>query len=341
MTMSVRADASGTHGALQIGGTDRFLLYNTGNATIGGTLLMGSSFSCRNKIINGNFDFWQRGISSGSLAAPLASYYLTDRWSATTNGTGGIGTITQQAFTPGQTAVPGEPTYFNRWQVTSASSGQSTGGCYFEQRIEDVRTLAGKTITVSLYMQGSGTLPLVYFTQIFGTGGSVQVSTNCSTNVVLQPTWTKYVYTVTLPSITGKTIGANNYLSFGMTVPINTTFTFDIAQVQVEEGSVATPYEPRPVGIELVECQRYCETGYIGFIGNGYAINATVGQFFQFNTTKRTTPTITVGTPIQNSNVGAITIGLNSPSGFRVYAATTAAVLIAAYTNTFVAECEL
>ena len=40
---------------------------------------------------------------------------------------------------------------------------------------------------------------------------------------------------------------------------LNSVYTLDIAQIQLEEGSVATPFENRPYGLELALCQRYAQ----------------------------------------------------------------------------------
>ena len=44
---------------------------------------------------------------------------------------------------------------------------------------------------------------------------------------------------------------------------------FIIGNVQLEEGSVATPFEQRPYGLELSLCQRYYESSY----SNGVAVD--------------------------------------------------------------------
>ena len=229
-------------------GTDQVQVANLNGGPLAGA---------RNRIINGNFDIWQRGTSTGAWAAPISNYYLPDRWVFSSGGTGGTGSLTQQAFTAGQTDVPGEPTYFMRWQITSAASGQTTGGAYVEQRIEDVRTLAGQTATISFYAKGTGTLPNIYLTQTFGSGGSAQVQYTLASSVALNASWTKYTYTVNVGSISGKTIGSNHYVGLAFMVPINSTYTLDLAQVQVEPGSTATPFERRSYGQELALCQRY------------------------------------------------------------------------------------
>ena len=42
----------------------------------------------------------------------------------------------------------------------------------------------------------------------------------------------------------------------------NKTGWYDIAQIQLEEGDVASPFEFKPIGTELALCQRYYEKGY-------------------------------------------------------------------------------
>ena len=71
----------------------------------------------KNVIINGNFDVWQRGTS---LAAGAATRYLADRFA--TGSSGSTVAPSQQAFTLGQTTVPGEPAYFHRTVVASVAA---------------------------------------------------------------------------------------------------------------------------------------------------------------------------------------------------------------------------
>jgi hypothetical protein len=70
--------------------------------------------------------------------------------------------------------------------------------------------------------------------------------------------------------------------------------TFYITGVQLETGSVATPFERRPFGTELALCQRYCEvvrmTGMTGTAGDGNKI--AMAQ--PYKVTKRASPTLTI-----------------------------------------------
>ena len=234
--------------------------------------------SFRNKIINGNFDYWQRSTSSSTAG------YIDDRWQ--TARTGSTFTTSRQAFTLGQTAVPNEPTYFHRTVVTtSAGAGNYV---LFEQRIESVRTLAGQTATLSFWAKADASKNMaVEFVQSFGTGGSPSsaVTGIGVTTCALTTTWTKFTITVNVTSISGKTLGSNNddlfdvvfWLDAGSTYNSRTNSlgqqsgTFDIAQVQLEAGSVATPFEMRPLGTELALCQRYYQTSSGLFLyGWGY-----------------------------------------------------------------------
>ena len=215
----------------------------------------------KNKIINGNFDIWQRGTSFSSST----SAYSSDRWLV---GNGGNSYVaSQQAFTVGQTDVPNNPKYFERVDVTYAS-----GAGYYNilrQHIEDVTLLSGKTITVSFYAKADSSKNIVVeMAQYFGTGGSSLVPADHYT-VNLTTSWQKFTYTFTLPSVSGKTVDDNSslrlqfWLSAGSTWDSRTDslgeqdITFDIAQVQLEEGSSATAFESRSFGQELALCQRY------------------------------------------------------------------------------------
>jgi hypothetical protein len=207
----------------------------------------------RNCIINGNFDIWQRGTTATVTTA--GSNYLTDRYIWNTQGN--TTTVSRQAFIVGQTDVPYEPTYFHRIQITAAVAAQLS----LEQRIEDVRTLAGQTATLSFYAKGAAAFTLNYsVAQNFGTGGSPSSGVSAGSGTVsLTTSWQKFTITFNVPSISGKTLGTNNdhFLQVVWQMPASATNTFDLAQIQLEKGSVPTPFERRSFGQELALCQRY------------------------------------------------------------------------------------
>lgn len=67
--------------------------------------------------------------------------------------------------------------------------------------------------------------------------------------------------------------------------------TFYITGVQLEAGSVATPFERRPYGTELALCQRYYELCLTQWVGSG-AASSSFGGTQVFAVQKRTAPTI-------------------------------------------------
>ena len=210
----------------------------------------------KNHIINGAFDIWQRGTSI-SLTNNTWTY-TADRMIVYSTFSAGTSSFSQQSFTAGAAPVAGyENPFFGRLTCGSTST-------YFqiEQKIEGVRTLAGQTITVSFWAKSSATPTVkigVY--QEFGTGGSTGVATFGSTDFALTSSWVRYSRTISVPSISGKTIGANNSLNANMTYVSGTinSATVDIWGFQVESGSVATAFQTA-TGTdqgELAACQRY------------------------------------------------------------------------------------
>ena len=227
----------------------------------------------KNKILNSDYSIWQRGTSftvTGQFA------YTADRWQSITDGTT---TVSQQAFTAGSAPVAGyESQYFLRYAHTATP----TAGSYWtlQNKIEDVRTYAGQTVNLSFWAKvASGVTQSVSLVQSFGTGGSSDVTTFL-TSPTLTTSWARYSMSVTLPSITGKTIGAGSYLAVSFTGG-STAITLDLWGVQLEAGSVATAFQTATGTIqqELAACQRYyfrsVSTSSYGWFGSGMAANGS------------------------------------------------------------------
>jgi hypothetical protein len=248
-------------------------------------------FAGKNKIINGDFGIWQRGTSFTANQA-----YNADRWNSGWDSSPTV-TISRQAFTAGTAPVTGyEGTFFHRTAVSSLSSMTLLDT---KQYIEDVRTFANQTVTVSFWAKADTTRNItVFLLQNFGTSGSSDVTTS-TVSISATTSWTRFSATFSVPSVTGKTINANNYLSLFLRYPA-ATFTIDIWGVQVEAGDTATPFVPAgggSVGAELALCQRYYYLLANGathdFIAMGtYLTNTDVFAFVNFPVTMRGTPTM-------------------------------------------------
>jgi hypothetical protein len=274
---------------------------------IGGAPIPAYLGSFKNKIINGNFDIWQRGTSQTT-----DGYGSADRW-RTVQGGSTTYSITQQSFTVGQVDVPNEPVYFYRNVVTSGSGASDY--VYLQQKIEYARTLAGKIVTFSFYAKADSSRNMsTEIWQYFGSGGSTFVGEIGVEKHSLTDSWQKFTVTFTVPSISGKTIsGGNDYLSVQFWFDAGSDFdgntdslgnqsgTFDIAQVQLEEGSSATNFEMRHIAQELALCQRYFEKWNNGGVGGVYlcvlggrTTSQASGQY-TYKVPKRVTPTVTDG----------------------------------------------
>jgi hypothetical protein len=195
--------------------------------------------------------------------------------------------------------------------------------------MEDVRTFAGQTITMSFWAKAASGTPKVSVrtAQLFGTGGSSPVTLNATSATTITTSWARYSFTLNIASISGKTIGAGNNLQMSVVVDddlIGTGVgiqnnTFDIWGVQVEAGSVATPFQTATGTIqgELAACQRYyfrlnSNSSNNGRIAMGFSLSTSAGEFIlQFPATMRVQPSAFEygGTLFWFDGVGGASVG--------------------------------
>jgi hypothetical protein len=245
-------------------------------------------FAGKNKIINGDFGIWQRGTSISVAAG--GNVFTADRWQALITGT--TCTASQQTFTPGTAPVTGyEGLYFHR-----IATGASTTYYELQQRIEDVRTLAGQTATYSFWAKASNAhTATVYINQYFGVSGSANVGT-AGQNISLTTSWQRFTLTFTLGSMSGKTIGASSYINPFIYYASGTVAStnIDIWGVQLESGSTATAFQTATGTLagELAACQRYYS---FNVAGGGISTSTTGGvASVAAPVTMRVAPTVTL-----------------------------------------------
>ena len=233
-------------------------LSGTVNLAVGSTPSTATQMAGKNKIINGDFNIWQRGTS----ITIASGAYWADRYSMDMIAAVPTGTASRQAFTPGTAPVAGyEGNFFGRVNVTAHNNSTLL---FINQKIENVTTFAGQTITVSAFIKADAATNIgVNMVQNFGSGGSGAVVTSISPSTNITSGWVRYSWTIAVPSISGKTIGTGSSLEIRFNIPTTGGFvrvgTYDFWGVQVEAGSVATPFQTATGTIqgELAACQRY------------------------------------------------------------------------------------
>jgi hypothetical protein len=264
----IAATAADTVNRLAVGSNDQILVADSSTSTGLAWKSNATPFAAgKNKIINGDFAINQRGFTSTTSLNVFAFDRFDFGGGAFTSGL----TISAQTFTPGAAPVAGyESTNYLR-AVTLLVGAGTTTQVYLRNRIEDVRTFAGQTMTVSFWAKAdSGTPNLgVRLEQDFGSGGSSSVFTLVGAVTAISTSWARYSFTLAVPSISGKTVGAGShlelrfYISAGASVSdvgaVGNQDNFEFWGFQAEQGSVATAFQTAtgtPQG-ELAACQRY------------------------------------------------------------------------------------
>jgi hypothetical protein len=266
----------------------------------------------RNRIINGDMRVDQRKAGTATTTSTSAWTYTVDRWysysvGATVSGTRAAGTAPNQ--------------YVYRF-----SGSASVTGIGFGQRIEatNIYDLQSGTVTLGVDLANS-LLTSVTWTAYYpttadsyGTFASPTRTSIATGTFTVTSTITRYSAQITLPA------NAANGLEIVFTVGAQTSGTWTVGNVQIEGGSTATPFERRPIGMELSLCQRYYFDAASGsattvhqLAGTATAASPTALPMMNWPP-MRTTPTATV----QNAsyaNGSALNFSPTSPSTAQTY----------------------
>lgn len=214
----------------------------------------------KNRLINGSMLFWQRGISFNVPAG--GAMYTADRWVFNT-GAGANVIVSRVSLALGEV---------DQFPLAMAVAVNAIGGgVNMRQPIELVNTLAGKNAKLSFWARGNnaGMSLGTRGTQVFGSGGSTNIALGGGQVLALTTGWVRYTVDFQVPSVVGKTAGANNALQ--VIFDFNSAGTYFIAGVQFEEGVAASDFDYVPYPDELARCMRYYEKSYDGSIYPGAA----------------------------------------------------------------------
>ena len=216
----------------------------------------------KNKIINGDYAIAQRGQS---FSNPSFAAYTLDRWrnnnydvAPTTY------SIAQVSFdysaSPASDKLPisgYSGTYFFRSTITTVGSNTVYDTC--TQRIEGI-PFSNQTVTVSFWAKSDSTrTQKVTLAQNFGSGGSGDAAIFSLSSFTTTSSWQRFTFTGTVANVAGNTIGSNPFLYFSIRKASASGSVLDVWGVQVEAGSVATPFTTASNTLqgELSLCQRY------------------------------------------------------------------------------------
>jgi hypothetical protein len=318
----------------------------------------------RNRIINGNMVIDQRNAGASVSISSATNTYTLDRWRANASG-GGVFSVQRS------TTAPAGFTNSLLATVTTVDSSIGSGDFYHvRQSIEGFNfsdfgfgSASAQSITLSFWVRNSltGTFTVLLRNEA-GNRGYLATYTVNTANTWEQKsitiagdttgTWatdntSAVIVSFVLGSGSTQTTGvwgtSTVEAATGMTQWIATSgATFYITGVQLEAGSVATPFERIDYGRQLIQCQRYlpainASSGTSEAFGSGGAASTTVTSiYYPFNTTARVKPTgiivssashFQIESPGAGGAVGSCTdliFGQASVNGSRLVTTTTA-----------------
>ena len=286
-------------------------------ATINGYTPTMSNMAGRNRIHNGDMRIDQRNAGA-SYSQSTSAIYGLDRWKSDIDTGTGRWDVQQ---------VSDAPVGFSnslKVTITTQESQPTSARHQIYQPIEGYNisdlgfgTANASPITVSFWVKTSATgihsLNVASFDYVYTTSYTVNSADTWEYKTITIPgatagTWDStnggsLYLEFTIGGGTDQIVTANTWradtatgiVSDSVYLPATNGATWQVTGVQLEEGSVATPFENVDYSEMLRRCQRYYETGEYYYRG-GYSSSSVVASVttpVYFKATKRVVPTIT------------------------------------------------
>lgn len=274
----------------------------------------------RNLVINGSMEINQRATIGSTLTPTDGQMLGVDRWRCIHNATSA-----QWATLSSLGSIPIDAKNALRFVHQDVGVLKYIGAV---QIIESnlVEYAKGKAVTLSAQAESSngGTIYYAILELSTATDTYVDPVSVWSTTPTWAPSFTQVAFGSTVLSLNtwtsitpitgtvGTTLGTNLYVLF-FSAETGTNKYTQITNVQLEIGSVSTPFEKRPFGVELSLCQRYYEKSFNLSITPASNIGTTTGETrwrailsgavalgsptIPFKVSKRVAPTITLYNP--------------------------------------------
>jgi len=222
-----------------------------------------TSTTTGSQTVAGQITYTSVTVTAGTTVPTISTGYpIVDRWFVYSTGANVV--AAQVAGTGSNRSI---------LQVAGAASVTAVG---VGQRIESLNSydLSGKTCTLSVSIANS-LLTTVTWTayyantnDTFGTIGTATKTQIATGTFTVNSTLTRYTTNISVPS------AATTGIEILFTVGAQTSGTWQIDDVQLEEGSIATPFERQPYTQQLQNCQRYYEKSYEQSVGPGTSASA-------------------------------------------------------------------
>ena len=256
---------------------------------------------------------WQRDTSQTTAGIDSDDRVVNDHVTSTK-------THSRQAFTVGQTDVPGNPLFYSRTVVTTG--GTSGSLCNKSYKIMGVEKLSGQTVLLTFWGKADSTKNIATeIIQNFGTGGSASVTGIGVTTQPLTSIWQRFDTVISIPSISGKTVGTNDALQINFWFDAGSDFdsrtnslgnqsgTFDIHGVRLLNSPYFVDLPIKNFEETLIDCLPYYEKSWDYETAVGTATNQGTQSFHarsgtaqyltgNYKASKVVTPSLVIYSPV-------------------------------------------